>query len=118
MAGWLLLLPAIIHLLPVSGVLGAARLEKLYGARVDDPNLLLAMRHRALMFGGLGLGLLAAMLWEPARLPVVALTVLSDAAFAALALATPERSPQMTRVLIADGVSLARLLPALVLSLP
>ncbi|MFY8016778.1 MAG: phosphopantetheine adenylyltransferase, partial [Inhella sp.] len=55
-----LLLTGLVHLLPVLGVLGAARLEQLYGLRMDEPNLLLLMRHRALLFGLLGLLLVAA----------------------------------------------------------
>lgn len=112
-----LALPALIHLLPVSGVLGAARLERLYGAEIQDPNVLLAMRHRAVIFGILGLGLIAAMIWPSVALPVIVGTLLSDGAFLVLALMTPERSPQMNKVLAADVFSLICLGPALVLAL-
>ena len=54
-----LVLVGVVHLLPLIGVLGAARLEQLYQVRIDDPNLLLLMRHRALMFGLLGALLLS-----------------------------------------------------------
>lgn len=50
----------VVHLLPLLGVVGAARLEQLYGMRIEDPNLLLLMRHRALLFGLLGAFLVAA----------------------------------------------------------
>ncbi len=112
-----LTLPALIHLAPVSGVLGAARLERLYGAKIQDPNVLLAMRHRAVIFGILGLGLIAAMIWPSVALPVIVGTILSDTAFLVLALMTPERSPQMNKVLAADVFSLICLGPALVLAL-
>ncbi len=55
-----LLIVGLVHLLPLLGILGAARLEALYGLRIDEPNLLLLMRHRALLFGLLGLLLVAA----------------------------------------------------------
>lgn len=58
--GAVLLVTGGVHLLPLLGVLGAARLEQLYGLRIEDPNLLLLMRHRALLFGLLGLLLVAA----------------------------------------------------------
>ena len=112
-----LALPALIHLAPLSGVLGAARLEKLYGAKITDPNVLLAMRHRAVIFGILGLGLVAAMIWPSVALPVIVGTILSDLAFLGLALMTPERSPEMNKVLAADVFSLICLGPALVLAL-
>ena len=50
----LLLVAGVIHLLPLSGVLGAQRLAALYGLAFDEANLLLMMRHRAVLFGLLG----------------------------------------------------------------
>ena len=50
----LMLIVAVIHLLPVSGALGADRLTALYGTAIDDPNLEVLMRHRAVLFGILG----------------------------------------------------------------
>jgi hypothetical protein len=50
-------LVALLHALPLAGVLGAGRLSALYGIDVGDPNLALLMRHRAVLFG-----LLAALL--------------------------------------------------------
>jgi hypothetical protein len=49
-----LLIVGVVHLLPAIGLLGAPRLEQLYGLRFDEPHLLLLMRHRALLFGLLG----------------------------------------------------------------
>lgn len=46
-----LILVAAIHALPVMGVIGAAKLSQLYGIMVRDPNLVLLLRHRALLFG-------------------------------------------------------------------
>ena len=50
----LYLVAALINLAPVSGVFGAARLEALYGLPFADPNLLVLMRHRAVLFGIVG----------------------------------------------------------------
>jgi hypothetical protein len=55
-----LVLVAFIHLMPVTGALGAARLQALYGIAVDDPGVLLLLRHRAVLFGLLGGVMLAA----------------------------------------------------------
>jgi len=52
-----LLLVAVIHALPVTGVAGASKLSSLYGVSVQDPNLEILLRHRAVLFG-----LLAALL--------------------------------------------------------
>jgi hypothetical protein len=50
----MLVVVAIIHLLPLSGVLGNDRLAALYGISFNEPNLAILMRHRAVLFGLLG----------------------------------------------------------------
>jgi hypothetical protein len=65
----LLIVAAIIHLLPLAGVLGAERFPALYGVSVTDPNLQILLRHRALLFGLLGLFLLYAA-FQPAVQPL------------------------------------------------
>ncbi len=63
---------------------GRRRLEALYGVDIEDPNLLLAMRHRAVLFGLLGGLLLAAIALEQLFWPAVILTALADLSFAVL----------------------------------
>ncbi len=45
-----LLLAALVHALPLLGVLGGDQLQKLYAVQTDDPALLLLLRHRAVLF--------------------------------------------------------------------
>lgn len=108
----LLGIAAFIHVLPLSGVLGAARLEALYGVPIDEPNLLLAMRHRAVMFGALGGFLVAAMAVPTLRPGAIVVTLVCDAAFMMLALQTEGLNPKMRRVLVADVISVACLAAA------
>ena len=56
----LLIAVAVIHLIPVKGLLGAEALRTLYQVDVADPNLLILMRHRACLFGVVGLLLIYA----------------------------------------------------------
>jgi hypothetical protein len=112
-----LLLAALIHLLPVAGVLGAERLQALYGVALDDPNLVLLMRHRALLFGIVG-ALLAAAAFLPA-LRTTALLVggASALSFLALAWSSSGLNPAVTRVVFADIVAVLALGAAAVLHL-
>ncbi|MBP6682432.1 MAG: hypothetical protein KA159_03895, partial [Halioglobus sp.] len=61
----MLLIVAVIHLLPLSGVPGGERLASLYGISVNEPDLAILMRHRAVLFGLLGLFLLYAAFSPP-----------------------------------------------------
>jgi hypothetical protein len=56
----MLVVVGIIHVLPLPGVLGPERLAALYGLSFDEPNLAILMRHRAVLFGLLGVFLLVA----------------------------------------------------------
>lgn len=97
---------ALIHLLPLPGVLGADWLTRLYAIPSPDPATELLLRHRALMFALLGGALLWAIRRRALLLPTLALVALSDLGFAVLALASPPLSPALSRVLGFDLASL------------
>lgn len=42
---------AVVHALPVAGVLGAGKLTQLYGTALQDAGTELLLRHRAVLFG-------------------------------------------------------------------
>lgn len=50
----ILLLVALINLAPIVGVRSAASLQKLYGVALEDENLVVLLRHRAVLFGLIG----------------------------------------------------------------
>ena len=111
----LLIVAGIIHLLPVSGLLGAERLATLYGLSFSEPNLLLLMRHRAVLFGLLG-ALLVWAAFRPALQPVAMLGgLVSVLSFLLLAWITPGYNAALRKVVIADWVALACLALAIVL---
>jgi hypothetical protein len=56
----ILLIAGLINLFPLIAVLGSSKLYLLYGVTIDDPNLLILMSHRAVLFGLLGLFLIVA----------------------------------------------------------
>ena len=99
----------IIHLLPAVGVAGAARLQALYGVPID-PQLLLLMRHRAVMFGVLGALMLAAVFAAPLRGYLLAAAWVSTVSFVVLARNEPLTAA--LRRVIAIDIVLAVLLTA------
>jgi hypothetical protein len=105
-----LIIVGLIHLLPLPGVLGADKLSTLYGVSVNEPNLAILMRHRAVLFGLLGVALIAAAFkpaWQPAALAAGWVSVV---AFLALAWSTGGYNPQLGRVVMADVVALLSLI--------
>lgn len=101
---------AIIHLLPLQGLLGGARLGALYGIPVDEPNLAILMRHRALLFGLLGAFLLYAA-FQPALQPLAFVAGFASViSFLWLAAAVGNHNTLIARVVTADWVALVCLL--------
>ena len=108
----MLVVVAIIHLMPLSGVLGAERLSALYGLQFGEPNLALLMRHRAVLFGLLGVFLLAAAFrpeWQPLAFAAGFVSVVS---FLWLAWGSA-RNPEVGRIVAVDVVALACLVVGL-----
>jgi len=113
----LLLVAGLIHLLPLAGVLGGERLNALYGLALDEPNLQILMRHRAVLFGLLGALLVAAALRPGLRGLALFGGLVSVLSFLLLAWSAPLYNEALQRVVVADWVALACLLLALHLHL-
>ncbi|WP_373389536.1 phosphopantetheine adenylyltransferase [Pseudomonas alcaligenes] len=113
----LLLVAGLIHLLPLAGVLGGERLNALYGLALDEPNLQILMRHRAVLFGLLGTLLVAAALRPGLRGLALFGGLVSVLSFLLLAWSAPLYNEALQRVVVADWVALACLLLALPLHL-
>jgi hypothetical protein len=109
-----LLLVALIHALPVAGVVSAARLSSLYGIAVQERNLEILLRHRAVMFGLLaGFLAYAAFHRHLHSLALVAAAV-SVVAFLALAFSVGNYNPALSTVGKADLLALGLLIVAAV----
>ena len=106
------MLVGIIHLLPVSGVLGPDRLAALYGISISDPNLDVLMRHRAVLFGLLGCYLVYAAFTPQAQVVAIAAGFVSVVSFIWLAQPTERINELLMRVVIADYIALACLVAA------
>jgi hypothetical protein len=110
----MLLVVGIIHILPLSGVLSAARLFELYGITFDDPNLEILMRHRAVLFGLLGIFLICSAFMPSLQLPALIAGFLSVVSFLYLSYTVGGYNEQVNRIVIADKIALVCLVVALI----
>lgn len=97
-----LLAAAVFHLLPAVGLLGADRLASLYGVSIPGNDLLLLMRHRALLFGILGAFMLHAAWSPPLQVWALAAGLVSTAGFVALAWGEAWLTPALRVVMWVD----------------
>jgi len=114
-----LVVVAVIHALPLVGVLGADKLVQLYGISVRDTGVELLLRHRAVLFGLLAAFLgYAALRPELHRLALVA-GLVSVVSFLLLSWVQPNStlSASLVTVVWVDLVALALLVVALALHL-
>jgi uncharacterized BrkB/YihY/UPF0761 family membrane protein len=102
----MLLVIGIIHLLPLSGALGSERLASLYGVSFNEPNLEILMRHRAVLFGLLGLFLVISAFKPAWQATAFIGGFVSIVSFLYLAGSVGNYNPQLGRVFIADIVAL------------
>ena len=110
----MLVVVAIIHLLPLLGVLGATQLASLYGLDFSDPNLAILMRHRAVLFGLMGAFFLYAA-FKPALQPIAFVAgFVSIVSFLVLAWMTGDYNPQVARICTGDLVALVALVVAVI----
>ena len=112
-AAVLLIIAGIIHLLPLSGAFGVSQLARLYGITLEDPNLTIAMRHRAVLLGLLGLLLIAAAFRPQLRSVAYVVGLTSATSFLILAWSIGGYNVPMARVVMADIVATACLLAAI-----
>ncbi len=105
LAALILLAVGLLHLLPVTGVLGGERLQALYGLAVEDHSLAILLRHRAVLFALIGVALLLAALQPAWRGPAVAIGLISMLSFIVIALLEGGGNAAILRVLKIDLVA-------------
>jgi hypothetical protein len=108
----LLVLVGVVNLLPLVGVLSTERLRGLYGIVVDEPNLVILMRHRAVLFGILG-ALMIASAFDPSLQPVgIAVGLASMLSYVALAYVVGGYNAELRRIIVIDVAASALLVAA------
>ena len=105
----LVLVAAAINLLPVTGAFAPERMSALYGVNLDDPNLQILMRHRALLFGIVGGLLVAAAFHPPLRTLAYVVGFASMVSFLGVAWGVGGYSAAIAHVMVMDGIGIAAL---------
>ncbi len=108
----MLLIVAVIHWIPAAGALGVARLNALYDIEIVGNDLAILMRHRAVVFGLLGI-LFAYAAFRPAVQAIaLGIAAASTLSFVLLAAMVGEHNAAIRRVVVADWLALGCILVA------
>ena len=107
-----LIIAGIIHILPISGVWGVHQLHQLYGIRLDDGDLTILMRHRAILFALLGTLMLVAVFKPHYQILAIAGGLVSTCSFLWLAWSGNGYGEGLEKVVMADIIAIAALLTA------
>lgn len=108
----MLIVVGVIHLLPLTGSLGPARLRALYGVSIEESNLEILMRHRAVLFAILGTFLLYAAFRPAVHLIALVAGFVSVISFIYLAWSVGGYNAKLRTVFRIDLAALACLLIA------
>lgn len=98
----ILLVVGLINFYPIVGVISAERLMKLYGVGLENSDLVILMRHRAVLFGLLGAFIIAAAFKSSLQLLACVAGLVSMIAFIALAYAAGDYGDALRKVIVAD----------------
>ncbi len=97
-----LLVVGLIHLIPVTGAFSAERLASLYGVVHTEPDLVILMRHRAVLFGLLGMFLVYAAARPSAQPLAFGAGFVSVVSFLFLCWSTTSYNAHIARVVAVD----------------
>jgi len=96
----------LVHLIPSVGVLGADTLDVLYGTDLhdNDNDIDILLRHRAVLFGILGIATLTAAWTRRLQTFALVANLASVASFVVIAVTGPDTTPAIERVTLIDAV--------------
>lgn len=112
----LFILVGLINLFPSIGVLGAARLEGLYGVALAGDDLLLLMRHRAVLLGLVGVFILIAAIRVQWRKAATVAGLVSMLSFILIAIPPQAHGAALQRVFWIDVIACVLLLGGYLIS--
>lgn len=108
----LLLIAAVIHLLPLAGLFSVENLQRLYGVTAADTDVLILLRHRAVLFGLLGAFILLSLFLPQLRGLAIGAGLVSAVSFILIAKTSAAYGEAIARVIAADWVAIGCLVVA------
>jgi predicted tellurium resistance membrane protein TerC len=105
----------LMNLYPIIGVLSADSLNNLYGVAILDNDLLILMRHRAVMLGIIGGFMMVAAFRQNLQLPAIIAGLVSMVAFVGLTLGAEDFGDSVNKVMLADVFGSLALIAAIFL---
>jgi hypothetical protein len=111
----LMLVVAVIHIIPMTGFIGVAKLQLLYGLPIENNSMEILMRHRAVLFGILGV-FFAYAAFNPEYQPLAfIMAFVTIAAFFYLAISVGDYNDGIRKIVMGDIVAAISLVSAIVL---
>ncbi len=111
----ILVIVGCINLFPVIGIISMERLSELYGITAIESDLLILMRHRALLFGILGAFMIYAAFRRHLQPAAVCMGLVSMLGFVGLLILTDDYGARLYRIAVIDAVASVPLILAAVL---
>ena len=112
-----LLLAGAINLYPLIGVISADQLVKLYGVPFEGNDVVILMRHRAVLFGLLGAFIIYSAFQKSMQVVACIAGLVSMLTFIAIAYAVGDFGAPFNKIIIADIVGSVALAAVLVIRL-
>ncbi|SHG91131.1 hypothetical protein [Ferrimonas marina] len=113
----LLILVGLINFLPVFGVLSTVRLESAYGIELNSSELIILMRHRALLFGIVGSFIIYSAFKPVYRTVAMVFAGLSMVGFVVLSYLVGDFNESINKIILADFVGISLLAAAVVIQI-
>lgn len=111
----LLIAVGLVNVLPVAGVLSASILADAYGIAAPEGDLLILMRHRALLFGIVGGIIITAAFRRHLQPTAIIVGLLSMLGFVALAIVAAEFGTKIRNIVTVDIIGSIALIAAAIL---
>jgi len=101
----LLIVVGLVNFLPVAGILSVEILANVHGIAVPEGDLLVLMRHRALLFGILGAIAITSAFHRHLQSTAIVAGLISMLGFIGLALSAGEYGPKLHKVVLVNVIA-------------